>query len=131
MFDMLALTVLIALSVLSVVFGNDWIGYSLEGDLTSNASVPTSFNIDPLTGAIGILITIAVIGAVFGLQLLDSGLNAQSVKFLIMAVSFAGVWLLFSMLAYDLIIQIEVFGTLIYTVLTIMYVVGIIKRFSK
>jgi len=131
MFDMLALTVLIGLSVLSIVFGNDWIGYSLEGDLSSNAAVPTSFNIDPLTGAIGILITIAVIGALFGLQLLDSGLNTQSVKFLIMAIGYAGLWLLFSMLAYDLIIQIEIFGALIYTILTIMYVVGILKRYSK
>lgn len=129
-YEYLSLTCLIGLSVLNIMFGGDWLGFSLEGDLTSSLSVDSSFAIDEFWGLLSAIITISVIGAIFGIQLFNAGLNSESVKTLIIAISYIGLWGLFSLLSYDLIMSIPVFGAIIWFLLTFVYALGIVKKIT-
>lgn len=129
-YEYLALSCLIGLSVLNILFGGDWLGFSFEGGFTSGLEVDSSFAIDQFWGLLGTIITIALIGALFGIQLFNSGLNSESVRVLILTFTYIGIWGLFSLLSFDLIMSIPVFGAIIWFVLTFVYALGVIKKFS-
>lgn len=129
-YEYLALSCLIGLSVLNILFGGDWMGFSFEGDFSSNLDVDTSFAIDEFWGLIGSIIVIAIIGAVFGIQLFNTGLNTESVKMLIITFTYLGTWGLFSLLSYDLILGIPIFGMIIWFILTFIYALGVIKKYT-
>lgn len=135
---------LIVLSVLSVVFGNEFIGIIMERDAIIgyamlNATItemeipeaePKMLNIDPITGAIGIIVIIATATALLGIKVLGSGLSDESVRVLITTTVYASIWTILSLLAIPLISSIEIFGSLIYIILTIGYVIGVIEKIS-
>ena len=129
-YEYLALSCLIGLSVLNILFGGDWLGFSFEGGFTSGLEVDTSFAIDEFWGLLGTIIVIALIGAIFGIQLFNSGLNSESVRMLIITFTYIGIWGLFSLLSYDLIMSIPIFGAIIWFVLTFVYTLGVIKKYT-
>ena len=104
----------------------------INGTTTSFEILNTDviLNIDPIIGAISIIIIIATVGAIIGIQVLGSGLSSESVRVLIMAIAYTGIWTVLSILSFPLITSIEIFGSLIYVVLTIGYVIGIIQKFG-
>ena len=134
---------IIILSFLSVVFGNEFLGIWIEGRSlfgfaiinqtktdTETSIGGTHFNIDPLEGAIMIIIAIAVATAFVGIKVLGSGLSDPSVRVLITATAYTGLWLVLSVLASPLLFEIEVFGSLIYVSLSIIYVIGVIEKMT-
>ena len=124
---------LVILSILSLVLGNEFIGLfigqeSLAVELTE--LTPISFNFDPLLGAI-VLISIVAVGVVLlGLRILGSGLSDDSIRIVCVALCYIGIWMFLSVLAMPLLFSIELFGTLIYTALTIGYTIGVIEKMS-
>lgn len=136
----LTLSVLIVLTLLSLVLGEVFIGEPFEigvdGGSTLN-DVPSTFTvdlewivfeIDPIVGMVVIFIVIIVIAAVLGIQILASGLSPESIRFMMNAILYFGIWAVLSALASPLIFGIEIFGTLIYITLTIGYVIGVLQK---
>lgn len=125
----LSLGILIFLSLFCVIAGAEW------DNMSSTISFPTdnivAFNIDIVAGAIIIIIIVVSVGVIVGIRIWDSGLSDSSVKILTYGSAYIGVWALFSAFAYPLIIAIEIFGTFIYIVLTIMYALGVIMQLSR
>lgn len=135
MLILIPLTIMIFLSILTVILGNDWSsigasssfgGSNSEG--TFNVGTTADFSIDPLIGAIAIIIIIVGICAIIGIRLLDSGLSDQSQRTLTIGITYIGLWSLFSAMGEPLIRAIPSFGALIYIGLTIMYAIGVIQK---
>jgi len=135
----ISLTILIVISLFSVITGSSLKEISIESfessgqfnETTSSwdfSNINTTFYIDEFAGALVIIITIMVIACLLGLQIMGSGLSEPSVRILTIGISYFGVWSIFSILSYQLIISIEIVGTLIYIVLTIIYTIGIINK---
>ena len=143
MIIILTLVVLILLTFISVIFGNEFIGIPLEQELDYqvivNGSVSTVkiegetmlFNIDPILGTIAIIIAIGVFSGLIGVRILGSGISETSVRIISIGVVHTGLWLMLSILAMPLIISIEVFGTIIYIALTLGYTIGVVQKISE
>ena len=67
------------------------------------------------------------VAAITGITVLASGLNPQSARIIIMATVLGGTWGLLSVLAYPLIVTIELFGSVLYVMLTVGFAVGSIQ----
>jgi len=150
---------MVVLTIISVVFGSDWMGATggnfwtdlwegfvefcewlgrLQGlPVPEDDPAPTNlpedvyFEIDPVVGAIVILIVIGIIGAILGIQILGSGLSDWSVRLGILIFTYLGLWVLLTILSMPLIKSIEVFGSIIYISLTIGYTIGVIQKLSE
>jgi len=141
----ITLMILLILSLFSVILGNGLI------DATTNVAVDNSalidgipstfviegvdvvFSIDTsslINAGIALIITIIVVAGITGIQVLGSGLSPSSVRVIILGTSYAGIWAVLSILAFNLIITIELFGTIIYITLTIAYAIGVINKIS-
>ncbi|TET57865.1 MAG: hypothetical protein E3J52_09615 [Promethearchaeota archaeon] len=135
----LTLFILGVLTIFSMVLGSDLSGSlvdtSMGGDLIVNGSATTLeftgddmlFAIDPTVATIAVFVIIIAIVAVLGIQVLGSGLSPESIKVIMACILYGTVWGLLSVLAMPLILAIEVFGTIIYMVLLIGYIVGVIQ----
>jgi len=121
------------LSFLSIVLGNEFVGLFIgQKDLAVGLSEldPISFSLDPLLGAIVLVSAVAVAVMLLGLRILGSGLSDDSIRILCVALSYIGIWMFLSVLAMPLLLSIELFGTLIYTALTIGYTIGVVEKMS-
>ena len=128
----ISLLPLIVLSFISIIFGNDFVQYTIEGEVRGDYLIieQTYFNIDLMVGAIIIIITIASAVALIGLKILGTGLSDESVRTIIIAISYTTIWSVLSALAIPLLYSIDVFGILIYVALTIVFVIGVIEKMS-
>lgn len=136
----LTLLILGVLTIFSIVLGSNLSGTILEnvydGNLTVNGTTTTLefsgddmlFAIDPTVATIGVFVIIIAIVAVLGIQVLGSGLSPESIRVIMACILYGAVWGLLSILAMPLILAIEVFGTIIYMVLLIGYIVGVIQN---
>jgi len=107
---------LIVLSLLSLVFGNDFVGIVLDEEsmeIEWSELEPITLELDPLIGAIVMIAVIAVAVMILGLRVLASGLSDSSVRIMGVAISYVGIWFFLSVLAMPLIIGIEIFGFVI------------------
>lgn len=140
----IALIPIIILSFLSIIFGNEFMAVpivdeifkdeTMWGLIYPNETLPEKnvmFSIHELQGAIVILIAITVGIAFVGIKVLGSGLSDPSVRVIITATVYTGLWLVLSVLASSLIFSIEIFGNIIYVILTIIYVIGVIEKISE
>jgi len=140
-----SLMIMIVIVLLNLVLGNDFLAGITELSVDNEAFIDgvsstfevvsenVLFSIDTSTviGAITILsITIIGIAVIVGITVLGSGLNPQSAKIVILALTYAGIWILLSTLAFPLIISIEIFGSVIYVGITIAYILGVIQSIS-
>lgn len=138
----LSLGILVILSFLSMVSGNDFIGSTISADIDASAVVDGGtktfeldymslpFTISPeLATGIVIFSSLMVIAGLVGLNILGSGLNETASRYIIILLFYMGIWGLFSSLAWDLIISIEGFGYIIYMLLSIAYIGGVSKKF--
>jgi hypothetical protein len=139
----LTLTILLMFSLFSIVLGAEW-GQDVvnASDSTSAAVNGTttglSYNADNvfldigvLNGALVILTVVIALAILFGIRILDSGLSDSSVRTITTAVLYGSIWISLSLLAYSGIIMIEVFGALIYVVLTFLYVIGVVQKINE
>ncbi len=136
------LLILAVLSIFSVVLGSSFMGIVSQQSIDNTAIVNGTsttfviegtefyFNIDPITGAIAMIITFSAMAVFFGIKLFGSGLSDETVRVLTIAVIYTALWTVLSLLPIPLLFSIEVFGALIYVVLTIAYVGGVVQKFS-
>lgn len=139
---LIGLTLLImgVLTLFSIVMGQSLSGnildYSMDTNVIVNGSATTLefqgegllFAIDPTVATIGVFVIIGVIGAIVGIQAFASGLSPESVKVVIAMIVYGALWGLLTLLALPLIEAISYFGTIIYMVLLIGYIVGVIQK---
>ena len=141
----LMLMILIFLSMFSLIFGNSLLSGSvlvgvdntaiINGTVTTYIVTPESvlFTIDTTTliiAGIALLVTIGITAGLTGIQVLGSGLNAQSVRIIILLFAYGGRWATLSILSFNLINSIEIFGTVIYITIKLMYVIGVVQKLS-
>ena len=121
----LSLSLLLVIVLFNVVLGASFSDYNVSG------SFGATFGIDSLTGALSVIIILITVATIVGIQVLGSGISEQSVRTIIIVVGYAGIWGLFSVLAINLILSIELFGLLIYLLLTILYAIGVMDKISN
>jgi len=138
----LTLMILIILSFLSIILGENFISSSVNvlvdnisilNGTTSTYEVPQEtvvFIIDPIAGGIAIIIAIGIIAAVLGVTVLGSGLNQASVRIILLIGAYTEIWILLSGLSANLIKSIEVFGVIIYIGLTLGYIIGVVQKIT-
>ena len=136
----IALLILIIITIFSVIMGSSFkeIGVeNLSGEGVFNetssgsfdiSNINTTFYIDEFAGALVIIIAIMIIATLVGLQFMGSGLSDVSVRILTIGITYFGIWTIFSVLSYELILSIEIVGVLIYITLTIIYTLGVIQK---
>jgi len=122
---MVSLTLLITITFFNIILGVSFVPYN------TNTPYGINFGINEITGAIAIIIIIIYLAVLLGIQIFGSGISEHSVRVVITLTSYLAIWGVFSVLSYNLIISIEIFGTLIYIFLTIMFVIGVINKISS
>lgn len=89
------------------------------------------FDITTAIGFIGLIIGIMALAALVGLKILGSGISDVSVSTIILSTAYLAIWGVFSVLAFDLIVnQIPIIGSTFYFILTIIYTAGIIASIN-
>jgi len=139
MLIMLALTPLLVLTFLSVIFGNEFLIIITDVEVIEEEKPVwvwfKYFEDDLLTiaggGGIAIIVLIAGISIVIGIQVLGSGLSDTTVKVLTILTAYGSLWIILSLLSMPLLFEIQLFGLLIYTILTLIYVIGMIEKISE
>lgn len=152
---------MVVLTIISVVFGADWMGATgnfwddlwdgfvefckwlgrLQGEEVPNGGpeegTPTSvpddvfFNIDPIFGAIAIITIIGILAIAIGIKVVGSGLSEWSIRTAILVVAYVGLWTVLTILSMPLIKTIEIFGGIIYVSLTLGYTIGVIQKIAE
>jgi len=123
----LSLGVLVSLAFLNVVvFGGDW-----KGSDVSFLGEQLTFSIDPLEGAIGMLMIVLLLSALVGINIMGSGLSDSSVKLIGLGIAYLGLWGTFSALSFNLFLKIPLnLGIAIYIILTIMFVISVFTKYT-
>lgn len=138
----ISLGILIVISLFAIITGSgikeigseNIAGYGTVNQSTSFyniSNVSAMFYIDEFAGGLVILIAIMIIAVIIGINIFGFGLSDQSVKILTIGLTYYGIWSIFSVLSYSLIVSIEVIGSLIYIILTIVFTIGLIQKFTK
>ena len=145
MLVVITLGIMLFLSVLSLVLGSSFASYSttilIDNEAIINGSSATYFsdetinyiiNMNTLAGQMTFL-TIIVIGiaVAVGITILGSGISASNAKIIVMITAYVGIWTILTGLSGALIISIEIYGTVIYICLTIVYIIGVLQQISK
>lgn len=137
-----SLAIMMILTFISVIMGSDFIAQTLsttvDNDQIVNGSTSTLemdvvgslFSIDPIQGAIVIFIVLIVLATAMSVQIVGSGLNEGGTRLIVHFTAYMGLWGILSVLAWRLIIEIAVFGSLIYIALTLMYLIGVLSRMN-
>lgn len=141
----LTLAILIVLALFNIIIGGNFIGTTttvmVDNSALVNGTISTFivesqdilFQVDVSvlkTAGIALLIAVIAVAFITGIQVLGSGLNAQSAKVIIIITSYIGIWTTLSIITFDLITSIEVFGSVIYISLTLGYAIGVIQKLS-
>lgn len=134
------LVIMTILTLFSVILGSSWtgalgsidIGETIIVNGTSQdfaiQGIDFSLNIDPVSGFISSIIVIVSIAAILGINIVSSGLSDSAVRIMTMGIVYTSIWTTLSTLSAPLIKSIEIFGALIYIVLTIAYAVGVVQK---
>lgn len=137
----LTLAVMFIVTLISLIAGNSFSSLFIENivdtteiingstDFWGNPINDAMFGLDPITGGIALILVLSIIGGAIGIQFLGSGLSEGSVRIILLAIFYGGLWAILSLLSYPLIIAIEVFGVLIYLTLTILYAIGVVSKY--
>lgn len=141
----ITLMILIVMSIFSLVLGGEFISgivniaidneALVDGEVTTFVveGIDVLFTIDTtvlIVAGIALLGTVIVVAAVTGITFLASGLNPQSSKIIIYLTAFIGIWAVLSILSWDLIREIEVFGSVIYITMTLGYTIGVTQTIT-
>jgi len=121
----MSLGLLLTITFFNVILGATFSDYML--DTVYGATI----GIDSLTGALAIIIVLISIAVIVGIQILGSGISEQSVRTIIIIVGYGSIWGFFSVLSLNLIISIEIFGWIIYIILSIIYTIGVMNKISQ
>ena len=138
----ISLGILIVISIFAIITGSSIKEIGAESiestgvvnDTSSSydiTNIGATFYIDEFTGALVIIIAIMIIATLIGLQILGSGLSDTSVRIISIGITYYGIWSIFSILSYELIVSIEVIGALMYILLTVVFTIGLVQKFTS
>jgi len=137
--------VMVFLSIFSIVLGNNYISTAINIEVDNisliNGNTTTFlveaqdviFQIDTsslINSGIALMFTVIAVAGILGISVLGSGLNPASTKIIIMLTAFIGIWISLTFIVFNLIIEIAIFGSVIYIGLTIGYSIGVIKKLT-
>lgn len=106
---------------------------SLGWVVDQTAGVERSILFDVTATSIGffaIVAALVALGIIAGVRLLDSGLSGFSVKIIVMAAAFGGLWTVMSGMSVDLLTSIPIFGNILFFGLTLVYTIGSVFMLS-
>lgn len=127
---------LIVLALLSVILSGGvieviMVDYKRFDAFRSRTIVRTAeFDLDIATYGIVFLTVIGASVIWIGLNVLATGFVSSAVKVAISIVLYVAIWSLLSILSLDLLFLNEVIGTLIYTFLCLIYIIGVAQVLS-
>jgi len=136
---------MVFLSLFSIILGSDYISNTINVEVDNvsliNGNTTTFlveaqdviFQIDTsvlINAGIALIITVAVVAGIIGISVLGSGLNPYSAKVIIMITAYVGLWTTLTLIVFSLIIEIAIFGSVIYIGLTLGYSIGVIKKLT-
>ena len=127
--------------IFSLITGNSMIGTPvyevISTELIDNGTstvldfsvVNGVFGVSELSAGLAMVTVIVGIAVGFSAQVLGTGLSEGGTRAIVYSAFYVSLWIILSLLAEPLIRSIEVFGALIYMLLTVTYVVGVIKSY--
>lgn len=142
---LIPLMVLTVITLFSVILGRDFIGVIANISINNEAlidGIPSTFEVigqdvlfyidtsNLIVAGISLIVSIGFLATITGITVLGSGINPQSAKIIVIIGGYIGIWTTLTVLSFNLIIQIEVFGSIIYIGLTIVYVFGVVQKLS-
>ena len=137
----LTLAFLMIITILSIISGNSFIGIIVENlvdnalivnGTTTSLEIPIddiAFGLDPITGGLALITTLAVLGALITVQIIGSGMSSNGSRIIMVSVFYGGIWVILSLVSYPMIISIEIFGVILYLMLTILYAIGVVGKY--
>ena len=137
----ITLFVMFMLVVFSLITGNSMIGTPvyevISSELIDNGTstvvdfsvVNGVFGVTELSLGIGMIAVILAVAVGFSVQVVGTGLSENGSRMIIYSAFYVSLWVILSLLAEPLISSIDVFGSMIYMLLTVTYVVGIMKSY--
>lgn len=114
----------------NITISNDQI---VNGSTTSFSIPDVSYSLDITGLTVGLtFLTVVIVGIAIaiGVRVLGSGLSDTAGRFILLISAYSTLWAILSLLSFNLIIEIEIYGALIYAFLTIMYIIGVIQKLS-
>lgn len=141
----ISLMIIIVITLLSLVIGEDFVSGVVNLEIDNEALVDNITNTFVVEGqdvlfqintsnlieaGIALLVVIIAVAVVTGITFLASGINPQSARIIVFLTGYIGIWGVLTVLAFNLIRQIEVFGSVIYISLTLTYITGVIQKLS-
>lgn len=134
MYFALSVSVLTIVSLFNIIFqgsvGN--VTYLIQQNANYlNAISDFEFVLDDFYFAIGVLIGLLAIAILAGISLFGSGLSTESIRTILIIVGYASFWVFLSIFSIDLIIDIGIFGIIIYISLTMIYAKGMLDKISN
>ena len=145
MLVIITITLMTVLTFFSIILGESFISAIVEYEISNeafidgasntfevlNAQFLVAIDTSTLVGALLIITgTLIAIALITGITFLGSGLNPESSRIVVLGTTYVGIWTLLSVLAFPLILEIEIFGSIIYIAITIGYTIGVIQRIS-
>ena len=142
----ITLAILVMLVIFSLIFGSNPIGIAQKINIDNSVLFTEEFqtfftdaqnvifSIDTsslIVSGIALLVSVIVVASIVGIQVFASGLSESTVRVIILLTGFIGIWTALSLLVFNLIKSIEVFGSIIYIILTLGYTIGVIQKISE
>lgn len=121
----LSLGLMLVITTFNIVLGAEW------QEFTFSEEYAVSVGIDEYMGALAIIIALIAATSLVGISCLGSGLSDPSVRFIVLGVAYGSLWGVISVLSLNLIIDIEIFGAIIYAFLSMIYTIGVIQKMSE
>jgi len=141
-----SLLILTIIVIFSLILGGGFISGVLEIDVNNDVlidgvsntfvvesqSIFYNVSVGTLEGAIFILTaTLIGVAIITGISVLGSGLNAESSRIVVLASIYGTLWYLLSVVSFGLIISIEIYGYIIYTMISVAYIIGCIQKITS
>jgi len=82
-------------------------------------------------GLIGVVVGVMALATFAGVSVLGSGISETSVSAIVKGTAYLLIWGVFSALAIALIMQIALFGPILYFILTLIYTLGIVNSIGS
>lgn len=79
-------------------------------------------------GVIALITALIILAGIAGLKVFGSGISDISVGTIVKGTGFMALWAIFSVVAYPLITGVEIFGVILYLILTSCYAIGILGQ---
>ncbi len=141
----ITLGIMLVLGLFSIILGENFISTTINVSVDNTALINGStttyivegvdilFQIDTavlINAGIALIVAVSLAAALTGIQVLGSGLNTQSARIIILIVGYTGIWFSLSILAFNLIASIQVFGSIIYITITVSYAIGVLQKIT-